>query len=292
MEPTPKNTPLGDLRSQKRILLAARLKDILAELGWKKKDLSEKLGKNPSEVTKWLSGKHNFTTDTLAEIERVTGKPLINVMETPLALVEEPIPEYQVLAKPTVTTVIKYPLRNLHPEALRDLQEKYPDAEVRIELNSDRKQDALSEDRFWELIGLLDWNREGDNDAVIEPVVKALERLSIRHIYEFDDKLSHQLFLLDGVDFARQTGENAWRTGQYFSVDAFLYARCCAVANGREFFHNLLQDPTLMPKDLDFGPLLRIAEEAYVRKTGRPYTYVPAFPVETYSNEAGWREVD
>lgn len=292
MKPTPKNTPTGDPRSQKRMLLAARLKDILAELGWKKKDLAEKLGKNPSEVTKWLSGKHNFTTDTLAEIERVTGKPLINIMETPLARVEEPIPEYQILAKPTVSTMIKYPLRNLNPEALRDLQEKYPDAEVRIELNSERRRDALSEDRFWELIGLLDWNREGDNDAVIEPVVKALERLSIRHIYEFDDILSHKLFLLDGVDFARQTGENTWRPGQYFSVDAFLYARCCAVANGREFFHNLLQDPTLMPKDLDFGPLLRIAEEAYVRKTGRPYTYVPAFPVETYSNETGWREVD
>src|SRR5690606_5929768 len=104
-------------------------KDILAELGWKKKDLAEKLGKNPSEVTKWLSGKHNFTTDTLAEIERVTGKPLINIMETPLARVEEPIPEYQILAKPTVSTMIKYPLRNLNPEALRDLQEKYPDAE-------------------------------------------------------------------------------------------------------------------------------------------------------------------
>lgn len=288
MKPTPKNAPTGDPRSQKRMLLAARLKDILAELGWKKKDLAEKLGKNPSEVTKWLSGKHNFTTDTLAEIERVTGKPLINIMETPLARVEEPIPEYQVLAKPTVSTVIKYPLRNLHPEALRDLQEKYPDAEVRIELNSERRRDALSEDQFWQLIGLLDWTREGDNDAVIEPVVKALERLSIRHIYEFDDILSHKLFLLDGADFARQTGENAWRPGQYFSVDAFLYARCCAVANGREFFHNLLQDPTLMPTDLDFGPLLRIAEEAYVRKTGRPYTYVPAFPVETYSNEAGW----
>ena len=292
MKPTPKDTPAADLRSQKRMLLAARLKDILAELGWKKKDLAEKLGKNPSEVTKWLSGNHNFTTDTLAEIELTTGKPLINVMETPLARVEEPSPEYRVLAKPTVSTVIKYPLRNLHPETLRDLQEKYPDAEVRIELNSERRQDALTEDRFWDLISLLDWSREGDNDAVIEPAIRALEVLSLRHIYEFDDMLSHKLFLLDGVDFARQTGENAWRPNRYFSVDAFLYARCCALANGREFFHKLLQDPALMPKDLDFGPLLRIAEEAYVRKTGQPYTYVPAFPVETYSTKAGWREVE
>lgn len=291
MKPYSKDT-YGDPHSQKRMLLASRLRDILAELSWKKKDLAKKLGKNPSEVTKWLSGKHNFTTDTLTEIELATGKSLIHVMETPLARVEEPGPEYQVTAKPTITTVIKYPLRNLHPEALRDLQEKYPDAEVRIELNSERKHNALSEERFWELINLLDWNKEGDNGAVIEPVVKALEALSLRHIYEFDDMLSHKLFLLDGVDFARQTGENAWRPGRYFSVDVFLYARCCAVANGREFFQKLLQDPTLMPKDLDFGPLLRIAEEAFVRKTGRPYTYVPAFPVETYSNEAGWRQVE
>ncbi|MBK6901430.1 MAG: DUF4240 domain-containing protein [Saprospirales bacterium] len=187
-----------------------------------------------------------------------------------------------------VTTVIRYPLRNLHPDALRDLQEKYPDAEVRIELDSSRSQDGLTEERFWQLIDLLDWSKEGDNDAVIEPVVKALVGSPVRHIYEFDDMLSQKLFLLDTPAFAREIGASAWKPGKYFSVDVFLYARCSAVANGFEYFQKLMKNPALMPKDLDFGALLRIAEEVYVRKTGRQYVYVPAYPVETYSNEEGW----
>lgn len=140
------------------------------------------------------------------------------------------------------------------------------------------------------MISLLDWSKQGDDDAVIEPLVKALADSPVRHIYEFDDILSSKLFFLDGPAFAREIGESAWQPGRYFSVDVFLYVRCCAVANGFEYFRKLLEDPSLMPKDLDFGALLRVAGEAYSRKTGRPYTYVPAYQIETYSNEEAWED--
>lgn len=73
--------PLKTARARKRMLIAARIEDILQDLGWKKKDLAEKLGKKPSEVTKWLSGTHNFTIDTLVDIEHATGKAVIPVSE-------------------------------------------------------------------------------------------------------------------------------------------------------------------------------------------------------------------
>lgn len=188
-----------------------------------------------------------------------------------------------------MTTIIKYPLRNLHPSVLRDLQEKYPDAEVQIALDSERAHGGMTEDRFWELIALLDWSKTGDNDAVIEPLVAALAASGIREMYEFEDVLSQKLYALDGLAYAQNIGTSAYQPGQYFSPDVFLYARCCAVANGRAIFYDVLQHPEKMPKDLDFGALLRVAEEAYLRKTGQPYQYVPAFPIETYSNEAGWK---
>lgn len=291
----------GQAGTRKRQLIADRLQGILDELGWKKKDLAEKLGKNPSEVTKWLGGSHNFTMDTLAEIEQATGKIVVQVeerdVEYPESLqmgvqqAEEESPGYVPSQKPEVTTVLKYPLRNLHPAAIRDLQEKYPNAEFRIELDRARLQEGMTEERFWQLIGLLDWSEQGDDEAVIEPLVKALIGSPVRHIYEFDDILSRKLFLLDGVAFAREIGESAWQPDRYFSVDVFLYARCCAVANGFEYFQKLLEDPSLMPKDLDFGALLRVAGEAYKRKTGREYTYVPAYQIETYSNEEAWDRV-
>lgn len=43
-----------------------------------------------------------------------------------------------------------------------------------------------------------------------------------------------------------------------------------------------------MPKDMEFAPLLRIANEAHVRKTGVVLRYVLSYSVETFSNQIGW----
>lgn len=46
-----------------------RIQNILDRNGWNQKDLAEKLGKNESEVSKWLSVGHNLTLKSLAKIE-------------------------------------------------------------------------------------------------------------------------------------------------------------------------------------------------------------------------------
>ncbi len=187
-------------------------------------------------------------------------------------------------------TAIKMPLRSLSPDVVRDLQEKYPDAEISVVLQNDPALRPLSEKRFWEIISLLDWSKQGNDEAVIEPAVAALAASPVRHIYEFEDILSEKLYLLDGIAYARQTGESAYQSDdEYFSVDGFLYDRCCVVANGRDFYEAVLKDPAKMPKDLSFGALLRIGHEAFKRKTGKKLEYIPAFNYETYSNEEGWK---
>ena len=175
---------------------------------------------------------------------------------------------------------------------VQDWQEKYPNAEVSIVVHHDPNLGPLSEKRFWEIIALLDWSKEGNDDAVIEPVVVKLAAGPVRHILEFEDILSEKLYLLDGVAFARNTGESAYKSNEaYFSVDGFLYDRCCAVANGRGFYEQVLKDPTQMPKDLSFGALLRVTHEAYKRKTGKNLDYIPAFNYETYANADGWKDL-
>lgn len=42
---------------------------LLRKKGWKQKDLAKKLGKNESEISKWLDGFHNFKLETLAKIQ-------------------------------------------------------------------------------------------------------------------------------------------------------------------------------------------------------------------------------
>ncbi len=66
-------------RTRNRMLVAAKIDDAIISKGWKKTDFAHKIGKNPSEITKWLSGTHNFTIDTLFEIEEVLGIKLINI---------------------------------------------------------------------------------------------------------------------------------------------------------------------------------------------------------------------
>lgn len=184
---------------------------------------------------------------------------------------------------------IKIPLRSLNPEIIKDLQEKYPEAEIKVERSQDKAHSPLSHERFWEIIDLLDWEKESNDDAVLEPAIAQLSEGSVRHIFEFADILSEKLHALDQKSFAQNIGEDAWQPDKYFSVDYFLYARCCVVANGKAIFEKVLNDPTQMPKDITFEGLLYLASMAYERKMGRTLAYTPTFPIETYSNKQGWK---
>ena len=62
-----------------KMKLAAKIYAALKSKGWKSIDLAEALHlKSPSLVSKWLSGTHNFTVDTLVEIQRVLEIRLID----------------------------------------------------------------------------------------------------------------------------------------------------------------------------------------------------------------------
>lgn len=43
------------------MMLAANIADDMQIACLSKKQFADKMGKNPSEITKWLSGTHNFT---------------------------------------------------------------------------------------------------------------------------------------------------------------------------------------------------------------------------------------
>jgi transcriptional regulator with XRE-family HTH domain len=47
--------------------------------GITRKQLADALGKRPCEVTKWLSGQHNFTISTLSMLSSFFGKPIVSV---------------------------------------------------------------------------------------------------------------------------------------------------------------------------------------------------------------------
>lgn len=183
-----------------------------------------------------------------------------------------------------MSVLIKININELNPQFVEELQAKYGDANLEIKIT----ETDCSEDEFWKIIALLDWSKKEDDEAIVQPVVDYLSHFSTKAIFDFQDFLSEKLYQLDGQVYAENMGENAYNSQQYFSADLFLYARCCVVANGREEYEKVLKDPTQMPKDLFFEPLLYLASEAYQLKTGEELNRLPAYIYETFFNVKGW----
>ena len=55
------------------------LSEILKEKGLTQKDLAKMLHKRDSEISKWLTGRHNFTTQTIARIQSALGCNIISI---------------------------------------------------------------------------------------------------------------------------------------------------------------------------------------------------------------------
>ncbi len=148
----------------------------------------------------------------------------------------------------------------------------------------------MNENEFWNIIGKLDWDQSGDDEGVVEPVVDALSKMSDEDIFQFEELLSQKLFALDTKAHAKEIGEDAYiNDDEYFSPDSFLYSRCIVVANGKELFNHILQNPKEFPKDMEFEAILYVAQEAYEQKNDKEWGYVSSTDYETYKNVSGWQ---
>ena len=60
-------------KSARRQRTTEEITAALERSGLSRKEFAQRMHRVPSEVTRWLSGKHNFTSDLLAEISYVLG---------------------------------------------------------------------------------------------------------------------------------------------------------------------------------------------------------------------------
>ena len=73
---------ISDLQYQKvarRMRAAVQIDEAMKARNISRKELAAMMGRRPSEITKWLSGDHNFTSDTLAGLSyylhaKITGE--------------------------------------------------------------------------------------------------------------------------------------------------------------------------------------------------------------------------
>ena len=64
---------------EKNLAIANKIHNMLEDRGLKAADLARMLEKTPSEISKWLTGTHTFTTKTITKIETILGDDIIYV---------------------------------------------------------------------------------------------------------------------------------------------------------------------------------------------------------------------
>jgi uncharacterized protein DUF4240 len=188
-----------------------------------------------------------------------------------------------------MTTVLNVNLNDLSSQFISDLKQKFgKTAEVEIRLRDTSPADDLfSEADFWRIIECIDWSKKNSKDK-LAPAIKLLSEMPVVNIYLFADKLAEKLFLLD----TRQHGDAylAHEGDDYLSVDDFLYVRCAVVAEGKDYYEDVLKNPSELTSEISFEPLLNLADHAYKQKIGKQFDYYPARSYETFSNKEGWKK--
>ena len=152
--------------------------------------------------------------------------------------------------------------------------------------------DRMDEDGFWDILARLDWKKQGDDDEVVAPAVKALSQMPVEEIARFEASMTMKLFALDTREHARAVykGEIDPDDGdQYISADDFLYSRCVMLVNGRDAYEAAVTNPSLMVQGGEFEAVLSIARQAHELKTGEELDATTPVSYESFSNEAGWQ---
>ena len=78
---------LADIPEEQRVEfelsfgIAERISEILKSKGLTQKDFARLLGKHESEISKWMTGRHNFTTQTIARIEMALGDKVLMIVK-------------------------------------------------------------------------------------------------------------------------------------------------------------------------------------------------------------------
>lgn len=138
----------------------------------------------------------------------------------------------------------------------------------------------LSVDEFWELISLTGGRVD---EVALQPLGRALNKLSSKHMTEFGEHFRAALAALDTEAHVRQPvrdvddppGEALPMTGG----DVFLYARCAVVGAGRAAWEAVVADPAAFsarPWQMAEGELLlALVENAYDERTGEVFELEP-----------------
>jgi len=139
----------------------------------------------------------------------------------------------------------------------------------------------MTDDKFWDLIALIDWRHEPDENAMLRLLRAGLEQEDSREIASFQQILTGKLQALDTPIRHKAAKEP--------SGDCFLYLRLYVVGRGRAFYAHVGSVSRWMPHHEKWlEGLLHVAREAYLAKTGNELPEIEGMNHESFTSEA-WK---
>lgn len=148
----------------------------------------------------------------------------------------------------------------------------------------------MSDNEFFRITNAyLDWDKQGDDAAVLEPLIALLAKWGDKLIFAFEDRMAQLLYSLD----TRRIANNVYK-GEHFSKDDFLYTRCVVLVNGKQYYNDIIRGVRRLGADLQFDAILYAPVCAWARchlRAPEAYPHVPPVSYETMSNQEAWQEV-
>ena len=109
----------------------------------------------------------------------------------------------------------------------------------------------------------LDWEKQGDDIAVIEPLVTLLAAWGDDLIFAFHDTMAELLYSLDTQKIAGDIYKD-----RSFSADEFLYIRCAALINSKRYYNDIVSGRRKLKGSLSFESILSVPAFAWARVHG------------------------
>jgi len=153
---------------------------------------------------------------------------------------------------------------------------------------------AMDEDRFWQLIDVMDG---AATEASVERLVERLTGLDEDELIAFEATFTLKVFALDTLETAQwyMTHDPASVELNYFSDDAFFYERCGTVGAGRAAYEHAVDSSSLiLDKTEGEAESLLYASMSAAEANGLDWEIFNVIPLsgETGSNEDGWADYD
>lgn len=125
----------------------------------------------------------------------------------------------------------------------------------------------MTKNDFWNLLNLLEWKYEGDDEQVTKPVVRALARMNEEEIFAFNDIVKKLIADLGKEKAVRLAAEAAGPV----SEEELRKILCVAIVNGRKYYEDIRKGRIRLNPDLEFGSILSVAEKAWAVKSERSF---------------------